>query len=142
MLGTQLEVATNRLPLDGSQVYVTLRSHFTGIGLKVTEVGPFTTHNDPDFAAELVAPASGSIFDSNEVTFTWTDAESSNYFLQVGSAPRTNDYAFKSLFNGETEYTFNQLPIDGSTLYVTLRTIKYGVYQYRDYEFTAHNAVD
>jgi hypothetical protein len=135
LLNGETEYTLNNIPVDGSTVYVTLRTLKNGM-FEYRDY-EFTALDDSDYAARLTSPLANSTLASNEVRFIWTDAGSDDYFLQVGSAPRTNDYGFKSLLNGETEYTVSGIPVDGSTVYVTLRTRKYGVFQYRDYEFTA-----
>jgi uncharacterized repeat protein (TIGR03803 family) len=90
----------------------------------------------------MISPAPGSTLTSSSVVFQWSSGTGvTNYFLYVGSSAGDNDIYGKSAgLNLST--TVNNLPVNGSTLYVRLwwATPAAG-WQYTDYTYTAFKQI-
>jgi len=90
----------------------------------------------------ITSPTPGSTLASSSVTFQWSSGTGvTNYFLYVGSSFGANDIFGQSAgLNLST--AVNNLPVNGSTLYVRLwwATAAAG-WQYTDYTYTAFTAV-
>ena len=82
--------------------------------------------------AELVSPAPGSTLTSNSVLFTWTDVNAQMYQVKVGTTPNAYDLGYVNTTG--LQAIIGNLPLDGSTVYVTISTQKQGVWQ----EGTSH----
>jgi streptogramin lyase len=87
--------------------------------------------------AVLTAPTAGSTLTSSSATFTWTPvAGATSYSLLVGSTGvGSGNLYYKNTTAGTL--TDNNLPVNGETLYVRLKTSFNGIWTYNDYTFTA-----
>ncbi len=127
--------AATNLPADGSTLYVRLWSKIDGL-LQYTDY----TYTAPSFAkAVMVSPASPSTLAGASVTFTWiAGTNSSATYLWIGTAPGTRDLVNFGT-SAATSYTANNLPTNGSTVYVRLWSKIDSLLQYTDYTYTAAN---
>jgi hypothetical protein len=87
--------------------------------------------------AALTSPKQGAAFTSASQKFIWTTPTgATSYSLLVGSTgPGSGNLYYKDT-QADT-LTANNLPVNGETLYVRLRTSFNGVVTYNDYTFTA-----
>ena len=112
---SSLSATVNNLPTDGSQVYVTLYG-FAGTWV-LQDSASYTASTNSK--AVITTPAKGSTLTSSTVTFGWSaEAGATSYQLWVGHTSGTHDIAVLTTSN--LSGTINNLPTDGSTLYVTL----------------------
>lgn len=90
----------------------------------------------------IVNPTPGSTLSSSSATFQWSSGTGvTDYFLYVGRSPGTNDlYGQDQGLN--LSATVNNLPSDGTTLYVRLWWQISGTWNYVDYTFTAYTQID
>jgi hypothetical protein len=131
--GTNTSVTVSTLPTDGSQVYVTL----------YTELGGTWYNNQYNYTAVtaslavITAPSPGSPLTGTSQTFTWsTGTGPTQYSLDVGSSVGGNQYYSQNQGTG-TSATVSGLPVDGSTVYVTLYSLVGGTWESNGYTFTA-----
>ncbi len=87
--------------------------------------------------AQIVSPVNGTNLGATSVNFTWNTAVgASAYALYMGSAPGVFDIYAK--FEGTSlSDTVNNLPADGSTVYVRLYSYINGTWLYNSYIYTA-----
>jgi M6 family metalloprotease-like protein len=87
----------------------------------------------------MTSPTPGSTFTSTTVAFQWQDVGATRYHLYIG----TTGVGSSNLYsNGttNTSQTVNNLPNDGSTIYVRLYSQLDGSWHWNDYEYTASSA--
>ena len=60
-------------------------------------------------------------------TFSWTDMGGQTYQVKAGTTPGAYDLGYVNTTG--LQGTLNNLPLDGSTIYVTVSTKKYGVWR-------------
>ena len=112
--GTSLSTTVNNLPTNGSTVYVRLWTLASGIWV----------YNDYTYTATMTkaamtSPTNGSTLNGSSVTFQWSASTGTQYSLYVGtSAGALNLYSVNAGTSLST--TVNNLPADGSTVYVRL----------------------
>jgi hypothetical protein len=131
-LGTTATV--NDLPTDGSQVNVTLYTEFNGTwysNLYIYTAQSFTL-------AAMTAPSAGSPLSGPTQTFTWSAASSGvqAYYLDIGTSTSVNAYYSQNEGTNLTA-TVSGLPVDGSTVYVTLYSEFNGTWYNNQYTFAA-----
>ena len=68
---------------------------------------------------KIFTPAQGSTLSGPTVTFTWTGTGVGGYWLDVGTAPFVGNISAGSV-GAATSKLVSGLPMDGSTIYVTL----------------------
>jgi hypothetical protein len=87
--------------------------------------------------ATLTSPKQGTKFTSASQKFTWTaPTGATSYSLLVGSTEvGSGNLYYKNTTAGTL--TANNLPVNGETLYVRLKTSFNGVVTYNDYTFIA-----
>ena len=68
---------------------------------------------------ELSTPQAGSTIAGSTAVFSWTDTAAQEYYLAVGVEPYSAEYFDASVGTG-TSVTVNNLPVDGSVIYITL----------------------
>ena len=129
----QLSLTVNNLPIDGSTMYVTLYSL----------IGSNWTYKIYTYTAELgtraaiTNPAPGSTLSSASATFQWNAGSGvSQYWLYVSKISGGRNDLFDSGGVSQLSQTVNNLPTDGSTLYVTLYSLigsnwMYNIYTYK-----------
>jgi hypothetical protein len=74
---------------------------------------------------------------SSFVTFTWSAGTATSYVLLVGTAPGRSDI-YNSAKLSVCSIGVNNLPINGSTVYVRLRSRMKKKWQFFDYTYTAY----
>jgi glucose/arabinose dehydrogenase len=91
----------------------------------------------PTAPGEITSPAPGSTLPGTSVVFQWSPgAGVAAYKLKVGSRPGGGEY-FVSAPGPALSATVNGLPTGSRTIYVRLRSSIDGVWQDRDYSFSA-----
>ena len=90
----------------------------------------------------MASPAPGSTLTGSSATFTWyPSAAAQAYWIDVGSTQGGNNYYQSGGLPTTTlSQTVNNLPTDGSNIYVTLWTEINGQWQYNQYTYTAFNS--
>jgi len=135
---TTLSQTVTSLPTNGSTVYVTFYALVNGSWVSY----PYTYTAFSTTASEgvITSPVSGSTLPGSTVTFTWSAGSGATaYWLDAGSTPGGNQcYQSGNLGNVLTT-TVNGLPINGSTVYVTLYSYAGGQWFYNQYTYTAFN---
>ena len=135
-LGNVLTTTATGLPTDGSTVYVTLWS-LVG-GQWVNNQYTYTAYSASQATAVITTPTPGSTFTGPTVTFNWTAGTgSSAYWLDIGSVPGGNQYYQSGNLGNVLTATVNNLPTDGSTVYVTLYSLVGGQWIANAYTYTA-----
>jgi hypothetical protein len=91
--------------------------------------------------ATMSVPGVGSMLPGNSVTFQWTSSNTATaYWIDVGSSQGGNNYYQSgSLPTTTLSQTVNNLPTDGSNIYVTLWTEINGQWANNQYTYTAFN---
>ena len=134
-IGTGLTATVNGLPTDGSTVYVRLWSLIGGTWLfndyTYTSVGGGSR-------PAMTAPVPGATLAGVSDTLSWSAGTGvTEYWLYVGTGPGGTD-----LFNASTGTSrtriLNNLPTDGSTVYVRLWSSVAGDWRFNDYTYRAH----
>ncbi len=94
-----------------------------------------------DAKATITSPANGSKLSGSSVTFTRTNGTNAlAYHLYVGTTQGGNN--LYSLQMSATTATVNNLPTDGSTVYVRMWTQLSSGWQYNDYTYKANGGSD
>ncbi len=110
-----LGATINNLPTDGSQLYVTLYGYVSG--WLVQDTAQYTAVTI--VKAVITSPPKNSTLSGSSVPFIWTaETGATSYQLWVGSTPGTHDIA--SMTTSGLLATVNNMPTDGSQIYVTL----------------------
>ena len=134
---SNLSAPVNGLPTDGSYIYATLVGTTDGTTYTVQDTATYSAYS---VIAVMVSPTPGSTFTGTTVTFNWiAGSGSSAYWIDVGSAPGGNDYYQSGNLGSALTATVNNLPTDGSTVYVTLWSLVGGNWQYNEYQYTAYS---
>ncbi len=91
--------------------------------------------------AGLYSPSPGSTLTGSSATFQWFGPpQTTAFWIDVGSTPGGNDYYQSgSLPTTTLSATVNSLPVNGSTVYVTLYWLINGSWVSNPYTFTAFN---
>ncbi len=127
--GHSLRTQTNGaigLPHDGSAIHVTLISYYrdsTGDYSNIRKYYTYTAHTS--HTAKIISPVPGSELNSTSVTFTWnnTAVPTGYYRLAIGSTINGTDYCEEYIDPPTvTSVTVDNLPDDGSDIYVSLQT--------------------
>ena len=131
-LGNVLNTTVNTLPVDGSKVYVTLYSLINGSWLS----NAYTyTASSP---GAMQTPSPGSTLTGSSVTFTWSAASGAiGYWVDIGTTPGGNTIYQSGNLGNVLTTTVNTLPVDGSTVYVTLYSLISGSWTSNAYTYTA-----
>jgi hypothetical protein len=132
--GLNTSVTVGGLPTNGSQVNVTLYTEFGGnwySNLYIYTAESFTL-------ASMATPSAGSPLSGQSQTFTWSAASSGvqAYYLDVGTSSQVN-YYYSQNQGLNTSATVSNLPVDGSTVYVTLYSQFNGTWYNNQYTFSA-----
>ena len=130
------------LPLDGSNVYVTLYTKINGSYQDNFGAYLRTTTTYRSAAINITSPVPGSTLGGFAATFTWSNGGGAqSYWLDVGTAPRQGAI-FGANVGTATSQQVTGLPMDGSTVYVTLYAFINGVWQPRPFTFKAATGQD
>jgi hypothetical protein len=129
--GLNTSVTVSGLPVDGSTVYVTLYSEFSGQWQSNLYTFPAA------LPAAITSPANGATLSGSSQAFNWTTGNSvSSYALAIGSTPGGTDI-YTANEGTNTQDTVNTLPTNGQTLYVTLTSMIEGQPYSNSYTYTA-----
>ena len=90
-------------------------------------------------SAGITSPANGSTLSGSSVTFEWSSVTGATaYTISAGSAPGGTSY-FTANCGTSTSQLVTGLPVNGSTVYVTLATQVNGTWVGNAYTYTAFN---
>ena len=136
--GSTFSVTANNLPTDGSTIYVTWWYYVNG-AWSYTEY-QYTASGGGSTRGVMSSPAPGSTLSGSSQLFTWTaGTQATAYEIDAGSTSGGNNYFQSGNIGNLTSYTVNNLPIDGSTVYITLWSYVNGQWVYNEYTYTAFN---
>ena len=126
---------TISVPTDGSALHIRLYSQMpNGWVYKDYE---YTQADIEPVKAELSAPVNGTVFTSDQATFTWTAGVGVRYkYLYVGSSPGAADIKYNYLSEREGSIKV-YLPTDARTIHARLWSYIEGQWEYADYQYTA-----
>ncbi len=137
MTTANLTTTISNIPTDGSLVYATLLGSTDGINYTVQDTALYAAYS---ISAVMINPIPGTTFTGSSVTFNWVAGSgSSAYWIDVGSTSGGNNYFQSGNLGGALTATVNNLPTDGSTVYVTLWSLVGGNWVYNEYTYTAYN---
>jgi len=132
-----LTTTINNLPTDGSLIYATLNGSTDGINYTLQDSGLYAAYS---VTAVMISPIPETTLTGTSVTFNWVaGAGSSAYWIDVGSTPAGNNYYQSGNLGTALTATVNNVPEDGSTVYVTLWSLVGGQWQYNEYSYTAYS---
>ena len=125
--GLNRTATVSNLPTDGSTIYVTLWSLIAG-NWQSSEA-TYITFKAPIAKGVLTDPVPGSALASSSVIFSWSGGTGvSDYVLYVGKLAGGKEYYSQDRGLNRTA-TVQNLPTDGSTIYVTLWSLIAGNWQ-------------
>ena len=129
--GAATSAIITNVPTLGAPVYVTLYS-LIGKSYK-SNVYSYTEYTG--YPGTMTSPASGTALTSTSATFHWTSGTNvTDFRLRVGTTPGAYDIA--SIPAGTaTSATVNNIPANGSAVYVTLYSDIGGYYQPKAYSY-------
>ncbi len=138
-MGKARTLTVNGLPTNGSTLYVRLLSKIDG----TWQYNDYTyvTPNLVRGAAEMISPENGATLGSESVSFEWSEGVgATQYWLKVGTAVGGGNLYSQSQGMGQS-VTIDTLPTNGQPVFVRLMSRIAGVYQVRDYVYTAATIV-
>jgi hypothetical protein len=129
--GSASSVTLTNIPTQGKTLYVTL---FSLVG-STWEQEAYTYTEAPPTPATMISPTPGSTLASGTATFSWTgNTGATSYLLYVGSVPHSDNIDLLKATTA-TSVTYNNLPVTGGTLYVTLFSEVNGVWETEAYTY-------
>ena len=131
--GNNTSATVANLPTDSSPIYVRLWIISNGIWQSRDFQYTAASTSNPQLA-EIIHPTPGSTLNGSTVTFTWSDVGADQYWLEVGASPNSAEYGGGDQ-STNTWATISGLPVDGSTVYVRLWTIRGGSWQSQNFSF-------
>ena len=139
---TSTSTIASGLPTDGRKLYVRLYSYLGGAYVyrdyTYSASGTGGASASPSGPASITAPAPGATLTGSSQLFQWNNAGASLYQLWVGSSAGAFDVGyFPQSGTTATSITATGLPTDGRTLHVRLYSAINGVWQFRDFTYTA-----
>ncbi len=133
-----LSTTVSSLPEDGSAVYVTL--YWLINGSWVSNPYTYTAFNPNSGKGVITSPAPGSTLTGSSVVFAWSAGSGATaYWLDAGSTPGGNQYYQSGNLGNVVTTTVNNLPTNGSMVYVTLYSFAGGQWLSNAYTYTANN---
>ena len=117
--GTATSRTVSNLPADGRVIYVRLGTRIEGWFQYVAYT--FTASSTQSIAARIVDPANGSTLDGTTAAFSWDSAGASEYSLTIGNSVGSSEF-YSGSQGTQTSRTISNLPADGRTLHVRLRS--------------------
>jgi len=137
-LGTVLSETVNALPTDGSTVWARLYYLINGSWSYVDN--SYTAYNPNANKGVITSPTPGSTLAGSSVNFTWNLGNgATNYWIDAGSSAGGNQYFQSGALGNVNNATVNNLPTDGSTVYITLYSLVGGQWLNNQYTYTAFN---
>ncbi len=139
--GTALSTTVSNLPTDGRTLYLRLWSQIGGDWLYADSTLTAMTAEGPG-PAELTSHADGATLDGAMVTFAWDAAGGAQqYYLYVGTTAGGYDLLSRDCsLNLST--SVDNLPTNGSAIYLRLFTKLQGQWEYKDYALIADQSGD
>ncbi len=135
---TTFAVTANNLPTDGSTIYVTWWYYING-SWSYTEY-QYTAFGGGSQIGVITSPTPGSTLSGSSQLFSWTaGSEATAYWIDAGSTSGGNQYFQSGNIGNVTSYNVNNLPTNGSTVYITLYSLVNGNWLYNEYQYTAYN---
>lgn len=131
---TELSWTVNNLPVDGRTLYVRLFTKFPA-GYQHNDY----TYKAAHIKATMTSPSPGTTLIGTSTTFQWSAVPAARaYAIWVGRTAGGYEI-YNSPDTTELSWTVNNLPADGSTVYIRLFTAYPSVsgYQHNDYTYTA-----
>ncbi|MFZ3263055.1 MAG: beta-propeller fold lactonase family protein [Terriglobales bacterium] len=119
-LGNVTQLTVNGLPMDGSEIFVTLYSLIGGAWSP--NAYTYTASSGSGGLAMMQTPVPGSTLSGNKATFTWSaDQSATAYWVDISAlAPGGNDVYQSGNLGNVLTTTVSSLPANGSIVYVTL----------------------
>jgi trimeric autotransporter adhesin len=137
-LGTILSKAVSGLPSDGSTVWARLWYLQNGNWSFVDNT--YTAYNLSSQKGVITTPVPNTTLTGSSVVFSWTAGVGATaYWIDAGSTPGGNQYFQSGNLGNVLTTTVNNLPTDGSTVYVTLYSFVGGQWLSNAYTYTAFN---
>jgi len=137
-LGTVLSETVNGLPTDGSTIWARLYYLINGSWSYVDQ--SYTAYNPNSNKGVITSPTPGSTLQGSSVTFTWSAGNgATGYWIDAGSTQGGNQYYQSGNLGNVLTTTVNNLPTNGSTVYITLWTLVNGNWVNNQYTYTAFN---
>ena len=139
-LSTSTRSATiSGLPIDGSTIYATMYSLISGQWVHNSYI--YTAYNSASGKGVITSPVPDSTLSGSSATFHWTAGFGATaYWLDAGSSPGGNQYYQSGNLGNALTTTFNGLPTNSSTVYVTLYSLAGGQWLSNAYTYTAFSA--
>lgn len=88
-------------------------------------------------ASAITSPVANSVFTGNSQLFVWNNLNINEYNMLIGTAPGLSDIGGFNTITGETSVNATMLPVNGSTIYVRLRSKIGSIWLFNDYTYTA-----
>lgn len=126
------EAVVENLPEDGSPVYARLLSLLDN-KWETAEYSYLASSGGSTRAAQMVAPAAGSVLEGSRVEFKWNEGVgAAEYLLYVGSTPGGVEYARRSMGKATSAVVTN-LPGNGQRVFVRIHSrVASGTWLYSD----------
>jgi hypothetical protein len=129
--GTATTATVTNLPTNGSGVYVTLFSFVNG----GWEAVNYLYVASGTASKALITSPTGSTITGSTATFDWSAGSGvSRYCLRVGTTQ--GGYDLDDVCPSGLTTTITNLPANGSTVWVRLRSLIDGIWQYEDVSYT------
>jgi subtilase family serine protease len=132
-----MAIANNTFPTNGSPVWARLYWLING-------TWHFADNNYTSFGSTakgvITSPTPSTTLSGSSVPFTWSAAAgATSYWIDAGSTAGAHDYYSSGPLGNVTSTTVNNLPTNGSTVYVTLYTLQGANWLSNAYTYTAYN---
>lgn len=128
------ELTVVNLPTDGTQVYARLFTLGIDGKWRSNDYSYLSYHEG---VAEIASPANGAMLPGSEVSFTWGDADATQYELWIGAFP--GDSSFFNGFTVVNSLTVTDLPTGGDPIHARLWSFGMdGTWRHTDYAYTSH----
>lgn len=88
-------------------------------------------------AAVMASPLDNAVLTADSQVFSWSNVNINEYDLLIGTDVGLSDIAGFDTITGETSVNAIGLPVDGSTIYVRLRSKIGSIWLFNDYTYTA-----
>jgi hypothetical protein len=140
-VGTGTSVTVNNLPTDGSTTYVRLYSELGTLWYYYDYTyKAYTAVVSSGTSAVMSNPAPGSTLTGASATFQWNNSGAAQYWLYVSKVGVGDNDLYNSSVGTGTSATVNNLPTNGSTIYVRLYSELGSAWYYYDYTYKAYTA--
>jgi hypothetical protein len=98
---------------------------------------PHQVHAD-DTPATIISPPNSSVLSGASQTFTWTDAGASLYQIWAGTSQGAHNIgSYPPAGTTDTSTAVTGLPINGSTIYIRLRSKFGSTWYFNDYTYSS-----